>query len=1345
MPPAPNPNDEKKAHSTAQQRYRKRQKRELEYLHEQVTQMSAHLSALKENHAWETQSTPHWKSVARAQKLASEKASRENARLKRAIEDQLQLAQMLTQLLSKRPRLASFPSIDMANWRLRRLPADATAREECFLAIMADAYDHVDTTLLQRGLLNALHGHRTFKVFPSHCGGSISIDIQYVHELPINFLAASSIFWDVWKDTNGQHIPGIFESNMLEKFGQDTVYMEQFDTFRGTKPYLRRLCGMKRYIEKSRVVIGMRTILEDELYPAPRGLYIGNDAATIVFERKSELVTIRRISLSGELPFEPPPQNPLEENPQNLICDFILHEVTRTGEDTPAVGKGSDDDSSSEGRKTTAQQRYRKRQREELDYLHKQVSQMTAHLDVLKSIRGMETDQSSYWEKKARAQKLGCQKASLENARLKRALEEQLQIAQTLDQLLVKRPKLAAFPTLDMVAWKARQLPMDSAGREASFRAIMADVYERVDTMLLQRGLFDAPHGHKVYRVTTNDTEDAIEIDVQAVHILETNFVTAAMHMWSLWSDPSHKALQNLFRSRVLEQYGDDLIYSEQYETMRETLPYLYRLCIMKRFVEEDRIVFTLRTILNDPKFPTPEGLYVGNDTVTYCHILFVIEHLNENQCIRRLSFRGELPIAPPAGSPLTANSQHLICNFILHEEWNEPTKAETSYLLDLLEGKCLNDAGKTTDEESTPETKVTAQQRYRRKQKEELDYLHEQVAQMAAHLDILKNIRGMEASQSSYWEKKARQQKLGCQKATLENMRLKRALEEQIKVAEALDQLLVKRPKLASFPTIESVDWRLRRLPKDPEGRHAMFNAIMTDAYERADTMLLQQGLFDAPDGHKHFHVKTNAAEDAIEIDIQAVNMMPTDFNTAAARFWSIWSEPNHPSLQCLFHSRVLEQINDDMAYIKQIELLRGSIPYLFRLCVMKRFVEEDRVTFTARTIVEDPLNPPPEGLYIGNDIVTIMIERVSENQCLRRLRVSGQLPIAPPPGNDVWSLDAEPLLELFPAEDCTFETPQQRFRKRQKRELQYLQEQVELLSSHLNVLQNIRGLEANHSSFWEKKARIQILGSKKAVLENIRLKRAIEEQLKVARALNQLLVKRPKLAAFPTMDMVDWKLRRLPRERRLREECFHAIMDDCYERVDTMLMHSGVHDAPDGMRSLDVTSNNDVMSINVKAVKTIPEHFLSAGLRFWSLWNDTTNHLLQGTIQVKVLEYFGNDGVYMEQVESLGDSMPYLRRLGALKRYVEAERSVYVFRTILDDERYPPQPGLYIGNDALVLIIEHVSDTMACRRVCMTGELPIEPPPEGPLASNPRQLICDFTLREVKRTFEALEKLLD
>ncbi|KDO16886.1 hypothetical protein SPRG_17476 [Saprolegnia parasitica CBS 223.65] len=87
-----------------QHRYRQRQKDERKFLRDQVESLSAQLEALRDAKATETVSS-EWETVARSQKAYAHQATLENARLKRALEDQLRLAGSLQQILSKRPRL----------------------------------------------------------------------------------------------------------------------------------------------------------------------------------------------------------------------------------------------------------------------------------------------------------------------------------------------------------------------------------------------------------------------------------------------------------------------------------------------------------------------------------------------------------------------------------------------------------------------------------------------------------------------------------------------------------------------------------------------------------------------------------------------------------------------------------------------------------------------------------------------------------------------------------------------------------------------------------------------------------------------------------------------------------------------------------------------------------------------------------------------------------------------------------------------------------------------------------------------------------------------------------------
>lgn len=95
----------------------------------------------------------------------------------------------------------------------------------------------------------------------------------------------------------------------------------------------------------------------------------------------------------------------------------------------------------------------RKRQKDELEYLRNEAAELTKHLELLKTVKATEMEHTeNHWEKIARGQKMAAQKATLENSRLKRALEDQLHLATALDRLLAKRPRLAVCYSIMNVA-----------------------------------------------------------------------------------------------------------------------------------------------------------------------------------------------------------------------------------------------------------------------------------------------------------------------------------------------------------------------------------------------------------------------------------------------------------------------------------------------------------------------------------------------------------------------------------------------------------------------------------------------------------------------------------------------------------------------------------------------------------------------------------------------------------------------------------------------------------------------------------------------------------------------------
>ncbi|OQR97395.1 hypothetical protein THRCLA_06985 [Thraustotheca clavata] len=317
--------------------------------------------------------------------------------------------------------------------------------------------------------------------------------------------------------------------------------------------------------------------------------------------------------------------------------------------------------------------------------------------------------------------------------------------------------------------------------------------------------------------------------------------------------------------------------------------------------------------------------------------------------------------------------------------------------------------------------------------------------------------------------------------------------------------------------------------------------------------------------------------------------------------------------------------------------------------------------------------------------------------------------------------------------------------YRQRQKDERKYLHEQVQELSSQLSVLTTMKSLEAEQCSHWEKVARTQKLGSQKATLENARLKRALEDQIKLAEALDQLLVKRPRLATFPTADVIDWKLRKLPIDDARRQTTFHAMLDDAYDHVDTSFLHKGLYDLCDNHRSLDVTTNEkeDNIIIDVQSVKQIENNYLNCSNNFWALFQNN-EHINLPNAHLQVLERFGNDGFYFTHRALMPQKNPYSQYLWGVKRYFEKNRVVLVFKTVLEDERYPPVPGLYIGNHSAAIIVEAVDELWCRRRMSMLGQLPVQPPELSPLSSNPSHFICEFIMHQISPTFEAIESLV-
>ncbi|KDO29452.1 hypothetical protein SPRG_05990 [Saprolegnia parasitica CBS 223.65] len=307
----------------------------------------------------------------------------------------------------------------------------------------------------------------------------------------------------------------------------------------------------------------------------------------------------------------------------------------------------------------SAQKRYRKRQQAEVQRLHDEANQLSAHLTVLQNIRRMETSQSSFWEKKARLQRLSVRKAAHENAKLKEAIETQQKVLETIQQLLHKPLKLTGTANVELMDVNRRFLPQDSGARHACCHAMTDEMYERADTFLLRRGLYDGGHGHNSICIDSAKHQDTISIEMQWVKDSSVGFREAADRFWSLWYQPEGNAIN----IKNLATFGRDTVYVQFIDAIDGLAPYAQRLACIKRFEEPDRIVFVMQSVLQDATYPVPSGLYTANDT-----FVFVAERVTDTTCRRRFCLAGELPLAPPPGNPLAGLSKPAICDRLLDE-----------------------------------------------------------------------------------------------------------------------------------------------------------------------------------------------------------------------------------------------------------------------------------------------------------------------------------------------------------------------------------------------------------------------------------------------------------------------------------------------------------------------------------------------------------------------------------------------------------------------------------------------------------------------------------------------------
>ncbi|KAH9097359.1 hypothetical protein LEN26_017085 [Aphanomyces euteiches] len=315
----------------------------------------------------------------------------------------------------------------------------------------------------------------------------------------------------------------------------------------------------------------------------------------------------------------------------------------------------------------------------------------------------------------------------------------------------------------------------------------------------------------------------------------------------------------------------------------------------------------------------------------------------------------------------------------------------------DVTENSATDETSSVDSEEKTlarPDMKrkmqlAKASKKHRTRQKDELNLLRNVVSKMESQLEMLKQVKAVEGEHGSQWEQLARSQYLERQRAYQENAKLKRALEDQIKFAQALETLVRKKPKLTSTTEFENEEWKLSKLGRSLEGRRHSMRLIMERQYEALNGVLVRSGLYDATTEIKQAKMSYDKHTGSMSFDMARAVKLPFPYRVYAEASWRFMFKVD---LDNTPDSEALEVIDRNMRYISR-KLCKSGVthcPFFGKsratitcspLC--QKIEESSRIVILWKSILEDELFPISPSQLVSNQNGWMVIEQDGEHSC--------------------------------------------------------------------------------------------------------------------------------------------------------------------------------------------------------------------------------------------------------------------------------------------------------------------------------------------------------------------------
>ncbi|OQS00224.1 hypothetical protein THRCLA_06126 [Thraustotheca clavata] len=641
-------------------------------------------------------------------------------------------------------------------------------------------------------------------------------------------------------------------------------------------------------------------------------------------------------------------------------------------------------------------------------------------------------------------------------------------------------------------------------------------------------------------------------------------------------------------------------------------------------------------------------------------------------------------------------------------------------------------------------ERKKPALKQSRKNLKQELDQLHNKHDALVVELNILKRKNNQVTSE---WESRAINQAQAAKRALIENAQLKQVMEQQSKLAQTLKQAIEKQ-KLCDTPVLSNNQWRLAVL--GTQDRELHLRKLLKYQYDKLESEWIRHNIYHYADPKSDQVTKAfiQNLQDSVRVNTIQSKSYPASVAEVGLILWDLITlkkpllEEKMTSIEPL---QVFGQCND-LVYSKLTAHISSLGVAIESRTAVQHFVEDNRIVFVWKSIVEDNLLPFSPNHLIDNKCGWVVLTSIEDGKGCRVTAYSHVTqPICPREqhllGNTFtesalaayqessFAFDAaimssiqEKFLQDFHNIDDilaeyiddyilddilarnTFESASCGVKKKKrinlKRELDYLRQLEAQLRDQLDTLENFI---TPATSVWEQRAIEQAQAASYAKIENARLREVLDEQVKLVDSLGRLFRKVPKLIMTSLATPSDgWRHAKLSlTERALCAEKSHWIRNDLYTSQDK--------------RRSWLESDGHGIVMHFTDSKPWPIDYKRLGDLYWMYVSNTIKVNYTVPVDMETLEVWPSNFVYTRyQSQDQDKKYPVYDGRTITKRYSESIRDVFIWSSILENETIPFNPHHARGTQNGWAVIESIGTKHSRFTVYLTITPPILPAPE-------------------------------